>query len=303
MAQSFDICEHMMLGQAIADNFQASTDMALSLGKSLQKYKAFKESSVMSHYLYLYHLSKPNVGETTKLVYQELKATITKAPNKLTREQFKFPIEKIKNASQSAHEQLKGLSSGCNPALRSFPLACCPWINDDTLFQIACDEAQLTHYSNTAAQVSGLTNLICRRLIKGDEWADAIKAAFTTVPNLLGEIQEIQHRYQNDTVLNSRVHAAYAPNTLHTALYCVTKADSFESALKHAYELDKLFCPILVGILAGARWGVPLSMLDRCPKDKLNEIHQIAKCFTDEWTKQLENGHKKTISSLLKLFP
>ncbi|CAF2492960.1 unnamed protein product [Rotaria sp. Silwood2] len=287
MAQSFDICEHMILAQALADNFSASADMALSLSNSLRKYKAFDGTDVMSHYLYLYHLSQSNIGKTTKLVYKELKATITKTPDKFTREQFKFPIEKILAASRSAHDQLNGLSGGCNPAVRSFPLACCPWIYDNNLFQIACDEARLTHFSSISGQVSGLTNLICRRLIRGDGWNDAIKTAFSTAPDLLHEIQEIQHRYENDTILNSCVHVAYAPNTLHTALYCVTKADSYQSALTYARELEAEFCPILVGILAGARWGVPPSMLDKFPKDKLNEIRKVAKRFADEWKRRL----------------
>ncbi|CAF1291456.1 unnamed protein product [Rotaria sordida] len=285
MAQSFDTCEHMMLGQAVVDSFGASTNMALGLSKSLQKRKAFDGAHVMSHYLYFYHLSKHSIGKTTELVYEELKATITKPPHKLTREQFKFPIDKIHSASRSAHEQLNGLSSGCNPAQRSFPLACCRWIDDNDLFQISCDEAHLTHFSTTAGQASALTNLICRRLIKGDQWNDAIRTAFSTAPDLLGEIREIQDRYENDTRLNSRLPAGYAPNTLHTALYCVTKANSFKSALNHAHELDKTYCPIIVGILAGARWGVPSSMLDKSPKDKLKDIRQVAKCFTDEWKK------------------
>ena len=279
--------------------------MVLLLSKSLQKLHQFDSVDVMSRYLYLIHLSKCSIGKTTILVYEELKAShpITKSEI-LTRNHFRFSVDQIQNASRSVHHKLKGLSSGCNPAQRSFPLAFCPWIKDDDLFTTAGDEASLTHFSATAGQVSGLVNLICRRLLKGDDWDIAVKTAFSTAPNLLGEIREIQNRYKHDAVLNARGHPAYAPNTLHTSLHCVTNADSFENALKRANEIEKQYCPILVGLLAGARWGVPKSMLDSCHQNKLNEIRQAAKFFTDKWNKQssLKNDSTTTTFSFIKWF-
>jgi ADP-ribosylglycohydrolase len=292
MAESFDRCENVMLGHALANGCQASTHLALLLSKSLCKSKKFDPSDVMSRYLYLYHDSKCNIGEATKLVYEELKASLTTTSDTLTRKHFIFPMEKIYNASHSAHDKLKGLSAGCNPAQRSFPLAFCPWINDENLFQLSCDEARLTHFSNIAGQVSGLINLICRRLLKGDQWNDAVKTGFATAPNLLGEIREIQTRYEHDAVLKSQGHSAYAPNAFHTSLYCVTHADSFENALESAKKIEKNHCPTLVGILAGTRWVVPQSMLINSQKDTLDEIHKVAKCFSDEW--DTINGKKKS---------
>jgi ADP-ribosylglycohydrolase len=291
MAQSFDRCENVMLGHAAANDWRASTHLARLLSKSLCKSKLFDPSDVMSRYLHLYYLSPCDMGGATKLVYKELTGNVTATSNKLKRKDFLFSMEKISNASRSAHDQLQGLSGGCNPAQRSFPLAFCPWINDENLFQISCDEARLTHFSATAGQVAGLVNLICRRLFKGDEWNDAVKTAFSTAPNLSGEIREIQSRYEHDPVLKSKGHPAYAPNTLHTSLYCVTNADSFENAVKLANKTESDYCPTLVGILAGARWIVPQSMLTDSQKDTLKEIHQAAKCFTDEWNKI--NGKKK----------
>jgi ADP-ribosylglycohydrolase len=304
MAQSFNICENAMLGHALANNFQMPTYMALSLGKSLQKLGKFDQADVMSYYLHLCHISQCDIGEVTKLVYEELKASLTTKSDTLTRNHFKFSVDQIQHASRSAHDKLKGLSSGCNPAQRSFPLAFCPWITDEQLFKTACDEASLTHFSATAGQVSGLVNLICRRLLQSDDWDTAVKTAFLTAPNLLGEIREIRSRYEHDTVLNTHGHPAYAPNTLNTSLYCVTNADSFENALQRASEIDNKYCPTLVGLLAGARWGVPKSILDNCHHGKVNEIRQIAKCFTDEWNKPpaLKNDSKKTTLSFTKWF-
>ncbi len=285
MAQSFDRCENVMLGHAVANDWGASTHLALLLGKSLYKLELFDPSDVMSRYLHLYYRSNCDVGEAMKLVYEELKVSIKPTSDTLTRKHFLFKMEKISNASHSAHDKLNGLSGGCNPAQRSFPLAFCPWISDENLFQISCDEARLTHFSATAGQVAGLVNLICRRLLKGDEWNAAVNTVFSTTPNLSGEFRDIQARYKNDPTLRSIGNPAYAPNTLHTSLYCVTNTDSFENAVKRANEIEKDYCPTLVGILAGARWVVPQSMLTDSQKDTFKEIQKAAKCFTDGWNK------------------
>ncbi|CAF4692033.1 unnamed protein product, partial [Rotaria magnacalcarata] len=81
-------------------------------------------------------------------------------------------------AVRSAHDKLKGFSGGCAPAQRSFPLGCCSWINENDLYQIVCNEANLTHFCPTAEQASGVVNLICRRLIKDDSWGAAVNNAF-----------------------------------------------------------------------------------------------------------------------------
>ncbi len=290
MAEAFGKYENVMLGHAAADECRASTHLALLLSKSLCKLKGFDASDIMSRYLYLFHVSQCNMGEASRLVYDELKASLTTTPDTFTRKHFIFTVEKIYDASGSVHNRLNGLSGGCNPAQRSFPLACCPWIDDQSLFQLSCAEARLTHFSQAAGQVAGLVNLICRRLLKGDEWNDAVKTAFSSTIDLLGEIREIQQRYEHDKVLKSQGHPAYAPNTLHTTLYCVTHATSFEDAINLANQIDPEYCPVLIGILAGARWAVPQSMLVNSQQSTLKEIRQVAKCFSDEWNRR--NGNK-----------
>ncbi len=109
-----------------------------------------------------------------------------------------------------------------------------------------------------------------------------MQTAFSTAPHRLGKIQEIQFRYEHDPILKSQEDSAYAPNTLHTSLYCVTHADSFEDALKCANNIETYYCPTLVGIFAGARWLVPQSMLTNIQKDTLKKMHEVAKCFTNK---------------------
>ncbi len=95
MAQSFNRCENVMLGHVVVNNFQASTHMAHLLSKSLCKLKQVDPSDVISRYLHLYHLSKCNMDETTRLVYEELKASLKTISDILTKEHFNFPMEQI----------------------------------------------------------------------------------------------------------------------------------------------------------------------------------------------------------------
>lgn len=298
MDKVLDICDNAMVGHAAVDDWRASTHLALLLSKSLCKSKRFDASDIMSRYLNLYHVSKCNMGETTKLVYEELLASVPMTPSTITRKNFIFTVEKIYDASQSAHNKLNGLSGGCNPVQRSFPLAFCPWIADEKLFYISCAEARLTHYSPSAGQVAGVMNVICRRLLKGDDWDKAVKTAFSSTPNMLDEIHEIRQLYEQDQFVKPTGHPAYAPNTLYTALYCVGQANSFSNALERADQIEGDYCPLLVAVLAGSRWPVPQSLLAEHQKDTLNDIHKVAKCFNDEWDKINGNKH----SFLKKIF-
>jgi ADP-ribosylglycohydrolase len=117
--------------------------------------------------------------------------------------------------------------------------------------------------------------------------------------DLLGEIREIQDRHKQDKILKSQGHPAYAPNALHTALYCVTHATSFEHAINLANEIESDYCPTLVGILAGARWAVPQTMLVNSQQEILRDIRKVAKCFSDKWDKMNRNKQgsaKKKVS-------
>lgn len=291
MAKTFDIIENVMVGHAAVDDWRGPTHLALLLSKSLSKSKRFDASDVMSRYLNLYHHSRCNMGETTKLVYEELLTSVPITSTALTKKDFIFTVEKIYDASQSAHNKLNGLSGGCNPVQRSFPLALCPWIEDHSLFHISCAETRLTHYSPLTGQVAGVMNVICRRLFKGDPWNEAIKAGFSSTLNLLDEIQEIQQRYEQDQFFQATGHPAYAPNTLHTALHCVARANSFDNAIELAEKIEPYYCPLLVAVLAGARWIVPQSRLADRQKETMNDIHKVAKCFNDEWDKINGKNH------------
>lgn len=300
MSDSFDKCESAIFGHAIANNFQASTYLGIEMGESLCALKHFDPTDVMSRYLFVFYTLEYPMGEIFRLVYEKLKSEIQTKKSKLSREHFRFSLDSIHNAANSAHNQVNGLSAGSNPAQRSYPLAFCPWIDDKDLFEISCQDAQLTNLSPQAGQVSGIVNLICRHLIKGNDWNDAIEYAFDNAPrNLSSDIREIQTRYKDDIVLNNHRGPAFAPNVLHTTLYCVTHSTSFADALKIASVIERDYCPTLVGLLAGARWSVPKSTLDTWNNDQMNRLKQISKCFIKEW-RNLNGTNKSFIQRLFK---
>ena len=207
MSDLFDKCQSAMLGHVLVNHFQAATHMAIELSKSLQKLEQFDETDVMLRYLTLREKSEFQMGEVVDKVYENLTSNRTSSD----KEPFRFPDQAV----QSAYEQLRGLSAGCNPAQRSYPLALCQQINDEELFEISCAEAQLTHLNGQAGQVSGIINLILRRLIKGDSWDQAVDFAFENAPSdLAGDIREIRERYTNDHLLSPYTDLRYAPNVL-----------------------------------------------------------------------------------------
>lgn len=283
MSHPFDRCQSAMLGHALANHFQAATHMAIELSESLQKLKQFDETDVMSRYLTLREKSEYRMGEVVDKVYENLISNRTPS----NQEDFRFPVSRISQAVQSAHEQLRGLSAGCNPAQRSYPLALCPQINDEKLFQISCTEAKLTHLHGQAGQVSGIINLILRRLIKGDSWDQAVAFAFKNAPSdLAGDIREIRERYTNDHLLSPYTDPAYAPNVLLATLYCVNRANSFEDAFADVNKIDDYYSPTLIGLLAGARWGIPDSILQNSHNEKIEVIKKLANRFQRAWVKQ-----------------
>ena len=68
-------------------------------------------------------------------------------------------------------------SAGCNPAHRSLPLAMTAIVADDQLAHVARQEAEITHLDPLAGDVAAATNILCRKLIRGTSWGDALAMA------------------------------------------------------------------------------------------------------------------------------
>jgi len=282
MANIPTCCEGAFIGHAIASQYDPSIFMALNVGESLLDCKEYNGSDILSRHLYLYHTRKCEIGETTKYIYQQA-LQHNSGQSSLTRESFRFDQKMIDEFVKLADKKYDGHTGGCGPAQRSYPLAFCAYISDDDLVDCTFSEAKLTHYSSLAGEVAVIVNLICRSLLKNEDWSDAVNSAFS-VPNLHDDIKNVLLRFRRWPNPVVETHAAYAPTVLNAALHYVDASKNSAQAIANAYAKDKHYCAPIVGILAGARWGIPEEMFkDNINDSKLKTIRETANKLVNLW--------------------
>jgi len=262
-------CEGVFIGHAIASNYDPSISMAVDISESLLECKQFNASDILSRYLFLYHTKPCEIGETTKYLYQIALNKIKSIDNKsgISRQDLIFDQSIINEFVKITDGKLNGHTAGCGPAQRSFPLALCPWINDDDLFDLSMEEAALTHYNSLAGQVAGIVNVICRSLLKNKSWNNAVQLAFST-PRLHSDVSNVSMRYSRSAQPAVSTHAAYAPTVLNAALHYIANSNNAMEAIEKARAKDKHYCAPIVGILSGALWGIPLDIY----KNRSNDV-------------------------------
>jgi ADP-ribosylglycohydrolase len=146
----------------------------------------------------------------------------------------------VLEATAQVHREFGGKTAGCNPAHRSPPLAMLASLADDALAASALGEARLTHHDPLAGEIAAAVNKLCRSLIRGAAWDVALQQC--------GEFAGPEGPGNN---------GGYAPDVLRAALHFVGTSGSFVKALERslAFAGAANYCPVLVGALAGARWG------------------------------------------------
>ena len=101
-------------------------------------------------------------------------------------------------------------------------------------------EAGLTHHDPLAGEIAVAINKLCRSLIRGVGWDMALRqcSGFT------------KHEGPGNN-------GGFAPDVLRAALHFVGTSGSFAEALERslAFAGPANYCPVLVGTIAGARWG------------------------------------------------
>src|SRR5690554_4542287 len=151
-----------------------------------------------------------------------------------------------------------GRTAGVNPAHRVAPLPCFLGIRDGELASMAREEAQLTHASPIAGDISAVVAVLLRALIRGVEWQRALAIA-------MRQIRHPETRRGRDAAVLPAEENGFAPTILANAIYFVEHADSFDSALeaslKHAGGAN--YSPVLVGAIAGALFASDSERLAR----------------------------------------
>lgn len=173
-----------------------------------------------------------------------------------------------------------GRTAGCNPAHRSSPLALCAHLPNSALHEAATTEARLTHWHPLAGEVASAVVRLCRALILGIPWLEALDLVRATASN---EVQK---------ALDPRCEAplstgGYAPEVLHAAVAFINEADDFTSALHASLEFagPANYSPVLVGSIGGARWGrSQISNEDlQHQRNLLTRLSLVARDLAKEW--------------------
>jgi ADP-ribosylglycohydrolase len=248
-----DRCRGVLVGLAAGDRIGGPIRMALRLAESLVETGRFDAADVLGRYLAWRRQGALDTGPVSARALALVAAGV--------------PVE---DATAQVHRESGGMTAGCNPAHRSPPLAMCAAVADDDLAGCALAEARLTHHDPLAGEVAAAANKLCRALIRGAAWQDAVREA--------GSFAGQEGPGSN---------GGYAPDVLRAALFFVGTSARFAEALDRslAFAGPSNYCPVLVGAVAGARWGasaIPPSALAHV--DILPRVREAAEALAAGWT-------------------
>jgi ADP-ribosylglycohydrolase len=218
-----DRCRGVLVGLAAGDRIGGPIRMAVRLAQSLLDCGGFDPADILDRYLGWWHEGAFDTGPVSDRALALLAAGM-----------------RVQEATARVHRESGGRTGGCNPAHRSPPLAMLASVADEDLAAFAMAEAGLTHYDPLAGEVAAAVNKLCRALIRGVRWEDAVAG---------------YHRYAGDGGPGND--GGYAPDVLRAAIHFVATSASFAEALEGslAFAGPANYCPVLVGAIGGARWG------------------------------------------------
>lgn len=162
-----DRCRGVLIGLAAGDKIGGPIRMAVRLAESLIDCGGFNERDVIGRYLNWWNAGAFDTGPVSNRVLELIAAGVP-GPE----------------ATAQVHREFGGKTAGCNPAHRSCPLSMLATISDNHLASIAKSEALLTHHDPLAGDVAAVVNQLCRALIRGVNWNDALPFC---MPSLIRE--------------------------------------------------------------------------------------------------------------------
>jgi ADP-ribosylglycohydrolase len=218
-----DRCRGVLLGLAAGDKNGGPIRMAMHVAESLRDWGRFDPADILRRYLNWW---KAGAFDTGPVSDRALELITTGMP--------------VPEATAQVHHEFGGKTAGCNPAHRSAPLSMLAAIADEDLAASTMAEAQLTHHDPLAGEVAAAVNRLCRMLIRGVPWDDALRPFARFID---------QEGPGNN--------GGFAPDVLRAAVYFVGTSADFAEALERslAFAGPANYCPVLVGTIAGARWG------------------------------------------------
>jgi len=257
-----DRVQGILLGLAAGDRNGGPIQMALLLAESLAALHTFDPDDVFRRYLEWWKKDGFDTGPTAEAVFSKVAEGMP-----------------IAEAVFMADQEVAGATAGCNPAHRSAPLAMAAFLPMVKLPTLAAQEARLTHCHLLSGDVAAATVLLCRHLVDGASWEKAVlKAAEDRLPETQSALLNPSGRSLN--------HGGFAPEVLRAAVSFVSAENAFATAMEAAIAFagPSNYCPVLVGAIAGARWGaseIPRSMLSHV--GITGRVERVAGMLSEAW--------------------
>eukprot|EP01116_Phalansterium_solitarium_P006254 TRINITY_DN18561_c0_g1_i1.p1 TRINITY_DN18561_c0_g1~~TRINITY_DN18561_c0_g1_i1.p1 ORF type:complete len:276 (+),score=55.56 TRINITY_DN18561_c0_g1_i1:93-920(+) len=273
-----DRCRGALLGLAAGDRNGGPVRMAVRLAESLADKQAFDRDDVVGRY-YNWFKGPPldrerafDTGPTFDGVFKLYEDGV--------------PIEQ---ASQRIYE--KHNSGGVNAAHRSVPLAMAAFIADADLPAAVRNECHITHMHPLSYETALACVVICRALIRGQEWTSAVSACSASVQDERLRRSIARHALTDVNSIRSESLSrdGFSPDVLAAALYFVASSADFESAVSRSISFagPANYCPVLVGAIAGARSGagaIGADQLSHCAPSLLERTRAVANKLASAWT-------------------
>lgn len=253
----------MLFGLAAGDRNGGPVRMALELAEALVEAGGFDPERVFARYLAWWEAGGFDTGPVAEQVFRL-------AAEGCPREE----------AVRRVDSELGGRTAGCNPLHRVAPLAAAAAVPEESLADAARAEAGLTHLHPLAQDGAAAVAVLCRSLALGRPWQEALgdAAASARLPETAAAI--------GGAAEGPAGAGGYAPEVLQTALHFVGRHRSLEDALASAigYAGPANYCPVLVGAIGGARWGVDEGLLARFPPTvPVERLERLAGALAAGW--------------------
>jgi len=222
----------VLLGLAAGDRIGGPVRMALAVAESLRDRGIFDPKDIGARYIEWWRQGAFDTGPTAGRVLALGASGMT-----------------LEDAATQVDAEEGGLTAGCNPAHRGAPLAMLATIEDSRLPQVAKAEARLTHRHELAGDAAAAVVVLCRALIRGVLWTDALDL---TAADRLAETR----RAMEDRRADGLSRGGLAPDVLRAAIFFVHTSSSFSEALARSRDFAGAsnYSPVLVGSIGGARW-------------------------------------------------
>jgi len=184
---------------------------------------------------------------------------------------------------EEAARKVNSPNAGINPAHREAPLACFGTISDEDLVQYSKIQCSITHLHPISIEMTIVLAILLRKIILGFPLEEAINEAKKYLTSFEGKLA-FQPKEYHQLSPNG-----FAPNVIQATLYFLSSATDFSSILQNsiAFAGSSNYCPVLVGALAGALYGVDQIKPEdyaHCEEPLRKNIETIAEALSETWS-------------------